>query len=403
MRVIGLMSGTSFDGIDAAAADLSLEDDAVILRPLGHVAAGYPSGLRQALAAVLPPAVTDVGEIARLDTLIGQAFAVAAARANTELCDGRAELVVSHGQTVFHWIEDGRAHGSLQLGEPAWIAEALDVAVVSHLRNRDIAAGGQGAPLVSVFDVLLLGPGPPVRAALNIGGVANLTVIPIDGDPIAFDTGPGNALIDAAARHYSGGELAFDVDGRMAGRGRVVQRLLAAFLADPYFGLAPPKSTGKEHFNRSLLLEILASVGDIDSADVLATVTELTAQTIADDCRRFGVAELVVSGGGTRNPTLMTRLAEAASEARIVLSDELGIPTMAKEAYAFALLGFLTVQGIPSTIPSCTGARRPSILGRVTPGPTGLPALTPSQPVPRRLVVVQAADQPPVLNTTSTK
>jgi 1,6-anhydro-N-acetylmuramate kinase len=195
MRVIGLMSGTSYDAIDAAAAGLSLVGDSVVLEPLGMVSAPYDEELREALAAALPPAATTLAEVCRLDTLIGQAFAAAAVRANDELCDGRAELVASHGQTVYHWVADGAVHGTLQLGQPAWIAEATGLPVVADFRPRDIAAGGQGAPLVSLVDLLWLRGRSGTPVALNLGGIANLTA----PDGTAFDTGPACALIDAAA------------------------------------------------------------------------------------------------------------------------------------------------------------------------------------------------------------
>ncbi|EFL37400.1 anhydro-N-acetylmuramic acid kinase [Streptomyces griseoflavus Tu4000] len=194
MRVIGLMSGTSHDAVDAAAADLVLEGDSLLLTPLGMVSAPYPEELRSALTAALPPASTTMRDVCRLDTRIGQAFAALATRADRELCDGRADLIVSHGQTVYHWVEQGRVHGTLQIGSPSWIAEATGRPVVSDLRTRDVAAGGQGAPLVSVVDVMWLRGRPGVPAALNLGGIANLTVAGAAGDPVAFDTGPANAL-----------------------------------------------------------------------------------------------------------------------------------------------------------------------------------------------------------------
>jgi anhydro-N-acetylmuramic acid kinase len=199
------MSGTSFDAIEAAAAQLRLEGETLVMRPLGSRSTPYDTELRTALASALPPAATSAEVVCKLDTRLGQAFAAAAAETAEELCDGRADLVVSHGQTVFHWVEGGRALGTLQLGQPAWIAERTGSPVVSDLRSRDVAAGGQGAPLVSLFDVLLLGRGPETRAALNLGGIANLTIVPAGGSALAFDVGPANALIDAAVVHLSGG------------------------------------------------------------------------------------------------------------------------------------------------------------------------------------------------------
>ncbi len=206
LRVVGLMSGTSYDAIDAAAADLALDGDTLVLTPLGMISTVYENGLRAELAGALPPAATDLATVCRLDTHIGQAFAAAAVRADRELCDGRADLIASHGQTVYHWAETGRVHGTLQIGEPAWIAEATGLPVVSGFRTRDVAAGGQGAPLVSVFDVMWLRGRPGVPVALNLGGIANVTVVADGaggGAPRAFDTGPANALIDGAVRELA--------------------------------------------------------------------------------------------------------------------------------------------------------------------------------------------------------
>lgn len=227
MRVIGLMSGTSHDAVDAAAADLTLQDDSLLLTPLGMVSDPYPAELRNALTAALPPAATTMKDVCLLDTRIGQVFAALAARADRELCDGRAGLVASHGQTVYHWAEQGRVHGTLQIGSPAWIAEATGCPVVSDLRSRDVAAGGQGAPLVSIVDVMWLHGRPSRPAALNLGGIANLTVAAGTGDPVAFDTGPGQRprRRGGARPHQRPAGLR---PGRGAGRARQHRRRPAA-------------------------------------------------------------------------------------------------------------------------------------------------------------------------------
>jgi anhydro-N-acetylmuramic acid kinase len=390
--VIGLMSGTSFDAIDAAVADIELEGEVLRLRPLGSLSAPYDDDLREELAAALPPAPTTFETVCRLDTLIGQAFAELAAEAIARF--GAADLIASHGQTLFHWVDGGRVRGTLQMGQPAWIAERTGVPVVSDLRSRDVAAGGQGAPLVSLLDALLLADRPGVPAALNLGGIANVTILPPaaraeaargggeaaergrETAPVAFDVGPGNALIDAAARHFTG--ASHDVDGRLAAAGRVIPKLLDRLLADPYYARPAPKSTGKEHFNAAYLEGAL----DHDAADVLATLTRLTARTVAHATR--GVTELVVSGGGVKNPTLMAALGEE-TDATVVTSDALGLPAQDKEAYAFAVLGFLTAHGLPGTLPSATGARQARVLGSLTPGVGGLTNLREAVPSPRAL------------------
>lgn len=388
MRVIGLMSGTSHDAVDAAAADLTLQGDSLLLTPLGMVSAPYPEDLRTALAAALPPAPTTMKDVCRLDTRIGQAFAAVAVRADRELCHGRAELVASHGQTVYHWVELGRVHGTLQIGSPAWIAEATGCPVVSDLRSRDVAAGGQGAPLVSIVDAMWLHGRPGVPAALNLGGIANLTSTTCTGDVVAFDTGPANALIDAAVHALTDGRLDYDADGALAARGSVDGALLHRLLDEPYYAKPPPKTTGKELFHWPYLRAALAGREWLPTEDVVATVTELTARTVADAVRSAGASEVIASGGGTRNPTLMAMLRTALRDTPLRTSDDLGLPSAAKEAYAFAVLGFLTAHGLAGTVPSCTGARHPSILGSITPGrrPLRLPEPAPTSPVRLRTV-----------------
>ncbi|MEU0965773.1 anhydro-N-acetylmuramic acid kinase [Streptomyces sp. NPDC005917] len=379
MLVIGLMSGTSHDAVDAAAAELRLAGDTLLLKPLGMVSTPYDDELREALARALPPAAVPLARVCLLDTRIGQAFAAAAVRADRELCGGRAELVASHGQTVFHWAEGGRVHGTLQLGQPAWIAEATGLPVVADFRPRDVAAGGQGAPLVSLVDLLWLCGRPGTPVALNIGGIANLTA----PDGTAFDTGPGCALMDAAAREFTGGRLAYDVDGALAARGRPYGPLLDRLLGDPYYALPAPKTTGKELFHAGYW----RAPEGLSAEDALATLTELTARTVADSVRGAGATEVIASGGGTRNPVLMRMLRSLLTEIPVRVSDELGLPSAAKEAYAFAVLGFLTAHGLPGTAPAATGARHPSVLGSLTPGRGGvrLPPPAPNPPVRLRI------------------
>ncbi|MEV7323955.1 anhydro-N-acetylmuramic acid kinase [Streptomyces sp. NPDC093970] len=391
MRVIGLMSGTSYDAIEAAAADLTLDGDTLLLRTLGHLSVPYPDDLRALIEAALPPAATTMRAVCELDTGVGRAFADAAGRALHELCDGDADLVVSHGQTMYHWVEDGSVHGTLQLGQPAWIAESTGLPVVSDLRGRDVAAGGQGAPLVGMTDTLLLRGLPGTPAALNLGGIANVTVLVPDAEPLAFDTGPANALLDAAVRHFTDGAAGYDEDGRRAAAGRTSPELLRVLLDDPYYRRAAPKSTGKELFHLPYLLRALEAAPTPAPDDVLATLTRLTAVTVADACRAQRVTELVVSGGGARNPVLMRMIGEELPGVRLRASDELGLPSDAKEALAFAVLGFLTVHGLPGTLPSGTGARRATVLGSITPGATPLRLPDPASRPPRLMRITASA------------
>ncbi|GAA2734590.1 anhydro-N-acetylmuramic acid kinase [Streptomyces nogalater] len=389
MRVIGLMSGTSYDAIEAAAADLALDGDTLLLRPLGHLCVPYPDDLRDHIAAALPPAPTTTRAVCALDTGIGQAFADAAGRALRDLCAGTADLVVSHGQTMHHWVEDGTVRGTLQLGQPAWIAEATGLPVVSDLRSRDVAAGGQGAPLVALTDALLLSGLPGTPAALNLGGIANVTVLVPGAEPLAFDTGPANALLDAAVHHFTDGAADYDEDGHRAAAGQVSPELLRVLLDDPYYRRPAPKSTGKEHFHLPYLRRALDTVPVPVTADVLATLTRLTAVTVADACRAHGVTRLVVSGGGTRNPVLMRMLAEELPDVPLRPSDDLGLPSAAKEALAFAVLGFLTAHGLPGVLPSGTGARRATVLGSITPGRSPLRLPEPAARPPRLLRITR--------------
>lgn len=390
MRVVGLISGTSMDGIDVAVADFQINGDQIDLTPLKAMVVEYEPELRTDLEAALPPAPTTSEALCRLDNEVGQAFARAAGQALSEF-SAPADLIVSHGQTLFHWVEDGHARGTLQIGQPAWIAEQTGLPVVADLRAADVAAGGQGAPLAAIFDVLLLQQRNRKCAAVNIGGIANLTAVGPGSDPIAFDTGPGNVLIDAAVRFVTDGQERFDRNGELAKRGAIHRALLDRLLADPYYRALPPKTTGREWFHRPYLLEALADVGPVAAEDLVTTVTFLTARTIADACRDNSVAEVIVSGGGAENPTLLEMLATELGGVAVHPIDDLGVSAAFKEAYFIALIGFLTINGLPGNVPSATGARNPKVLGSVLPGRNGLSLPPPAALSPKTLrIVVQA-------------
>ncbi len=383
MRVLGLISGTSHDGIDAAVVDFTAGDasaeSGVALQGtvLASTSVPYSPELRARLIAALPPAQTTLAEVAELDTLIGQAFAEVAADIAAEV--GGVDAVCSHGQTVYHWVDGAHALGTLQIGQPAWIAERVGAPVVSDIRIRDITAGGHGAPLVSFLDELLLRTRGGVSAALNLGGISNMTVVRPDG-LVAYDIGPANALVDAVIVEHALNPLGYDDDARIARTGRVDEALLTALLADPYYSLTPPKSTGKEHFHLGYVHEHLAAQRrEIPVEDVVRTFTELTVQTVARDVSAAGIGFLAVSGGGCRNPLILDGLRAALPGTQVVLADELGAPADSKEAILLALIGWCTMHGVAAIVPGGTGAREPRILGTITPGAG--PLVMP-QPVP---------------------
>ena len=392
LTVIGMISGTSYDAIDAGVADIWPEGDDLVLRPRGLHSRDLPPELRADIAAALPPHTTTLAQVCRLDTAIGQLFGAVAAAANVEFAGGDADLVVSHGQTVYHWVEGGHALGTLQLGAAAWVAAGCGLPVVSDLRTRDITVGGHAAPLASTLDALLLLADGVPRGALNLGGISNITVRDDRGQVIAYDIGPASALMDSVTADATGGAERMDTGGVRAARGTVDPVLLETFLAEPYYQLPAPKSTGKELFHADYVREVLSrhGGGEPTTDDLLATLTELTAVLVARACRLHQVSELVVAGGGARNPTLMRRIAALAAPAAVTLIDDYGLPAQGKEAYLFAVLGYLTLHGLPGTVASATGAREASVLGSITPGRSPLVLPPAASIAPRRLRVEPA-------------
>lgn len=366
MRVLGLLSGTSHDGIDVTVVDFVETDGALRGTVLHEDSVPYAPEIRARLVAALPPASTTFAEVCELDTLIGQAFAEVAAVAAASV--GGVDAVCTHGQTVFHWVDAGHALGTLQIGQPAWIAERVGAPVVSDVRIRDITVGGHGAPLVSFLDELLLRGRSGTSAAVNLGGIANITVVEGAGGISAYDVGPANALVDAVVVSERLHPRGYDEDAAIARTGTVDPELLDALLADPYFALPSPKSTGKEHFHLDYVRSAVDAHGPIAPADLVRTLTELTVRTVAHDVRAAGVGYLAVSGGGCRNPLILQGLRDALPEVEVVLADELGASADNKEAILFALIGWCTLHGVPAVVPGGTGAREPRILGTITPG-----------------------------------
>lgn len=391
MKVAGVMSGTSADGINVALVDI---DSAGIasgsrtrtkrptVRLIGQSEYPYPAKVRDAVLSAMNAVRASVADLARLNSLLGFLYADAV-MATQQRFRTRVDLIGCHGQTLYHQGElqpflGRKLSTTWQTGEAALIAARLGVPVVSDFRPADMAAAGKGAPLVPYLDYLWFRDRQIGRIVQNIGGIANLTAIPAGGRPndvLAFDTGPGNMVIDAVTQELFG--QTFDRAGKIAAAGEVKEPTLRQVLATRFFRKKPPKTAGREEFGREFVREFLRLCRPARKQDVVATATALTARSIADAVARFVVTrfgaghsfrELIVSGGGAKNPTLMAMLAEELAPKGIVLrfSDEFGLPSEAKEAVAFAVLAYETWHRRPSNVPSATGAKRPAILGKVT-------------------------------------
>jgi anhydro-N-acetylmuramic acid kinase len=359
---IGLMSGTSMDGIDAALVSLSKRR----CRLLGTVSAHYPEELKQRLLQLVRhPEFVAVDELGSLDNWVGECFLKATQELLRVTGTQSADVVAigSHGQTVRHQPDANRPF-SLQIGNPHLIASGSGITTVADFRRRDIALGGQGAPLVPAFHRWLFRKPRQDRVIVNIGGIANLTVLPGDRRKvIGFDSGPGNTLLDAWMRKTLG--IEFDVSGELAASGRVIQALLAAALDDSYFRRPPPKSTGLEYFNANWLSALLPAEYPPNEHDMMATLAEITAQSIADAIRTYGGSanEVFVCGGGVHNRHLMTRLTALLEHATVATTAECGLDPDWVEACAFAWLAMRCIQGQPGNLPAVTGARAEAVLG----------------------------------------
>jgi anhydro-N-acetylmuramic acid kinase len=369
--VVGLMSGTSLDGISAAVARFrDVSDGRIDADLLAYTSHAYTSAQRTRLTAALGGGTPS--EYCRLNFDLGGWLADAAVEVMAEAGIARDDIaaIATHGQTIWH--EPG--HSTWQWGEAAVIAERTGIDVISDFRVRDVAAGGQGAPLVPIADAMLFSSQSEWRGLQNLGGIGNVTVVPPHGQiegVRAFDTGPGVAVIDGVVRALWP-DLPYDVGGKLALEGKPNMRIVLELLKHPYFGAAPPKSTGRELFNSDYVQKLIATAhaAGASDEDVIATAVQLTAGSIADAYRRFiaePVREVLVSGGGAKNPALFAAIEKAAAPITVRHFDDMYFDGEAKEAVAFALLGYLHVTKRPGNVPSATGARGPRVLGKRTP------------------------------------
>jgi anhydro-N-acetylmuramic acid kinase len=385
LLVLGLMSGTSADGIDGVLVRLSETPSLAKVQGAFHHHRPFTAEQRAAVFALFGPPPVPPEAVCRMNFALGEWFAAAALEtlAAAGVSVAAVDVIGSHGQTVVHLPPGpGEAGSTLQLGEPAVIAERTGITTVADFRVRDVAAGGQGAPLVSYVDELLFRHPRRERAVLNLGGIANVTLLPPLGSgraPAAFDTGPGNMVLDWLAQRASGGALRCDEEGRLAGAGRVRAGLLDELLAgDDYFAAPAPKTTGRERFGAPYAERLWrrAEAMGVGDADLLATATALTAETVAGGLRRAGFgegeggagAEVIAGGGGTRNPVLMAEIERRLGGPALTTHAAYGIESQAKEALSFAILAAAAVRGQPNTVPDCTGARRAVVMGKILPG-----------------------------------
>lgn len=380
--MLGMMSGTSADGIDVALVKISGSAEAPHAR-LEHFADfSYPAAVREAVLRLANGVATTTREISQLNFRIGKIFADAALRACKRfgVSPNRVAMIGSHGQTIYHQgaasaFLGARVSSTLQIGEPAVIAERTGITTIGDFRPADMAAGGQGAPLVPFVDYLLYRDARAGRIALNIGGIANLTAIPAGARPqdlFAFDTGPGNMIIDALASHFSRGRLRYDRNAKLARRGRLNRALLNEMLAHSFFRKSPPKTAGREEFGSEYAERLIAKAKrrHIAPVDLIHTATAFTAATIAQACQKFvfprvRANELILAGGGARNPLLVAYLAAFLPSLKLLPADAFGVPADAKEAFAFAVLAYVAWHQRANNLPSATGARHPAVLGKI--------------------------------------
>ena len=383
MLVLGMMSGTSADGIDVALARISGAPPNLNAKLLGHTSTKFPDALRKEILRVAEQHPISAGAHSQLNFRLGGLFADAtlAACRRFRVSPKRISLIGSHGQTIFHQGKPAPYFGAptpstLQIGEPSVIAARTGIPTVGDFRPADMALGGQGAPLVPYVDYLLYRHAKLGRVSLNLGGIANITVLPRAAKPqqvFAFDTGPANMLIDALVAHFTRGRQRFDKNAQLAAQGRSNPALLDELMRDPYLKLAPPKSTGREYYGHAYVKKILtlglryrATPNDLIRAATIFTTLSIVEALNRFVLRKTKINQLIVSGGGAHNPLILAQLSAALPGIEVVPSSRLGVPEDAKEAFAFALLAYETFHQRPANLPSATGARGPAILGKIS-------------------------------------
>ncbi|MFQ5456025.1 MAG: anhydro-N-acetylmuramic acid kinase [Nitrospirota bacterium] len=383
MKVIGLMSGTSVDGIDAALVDISDNGDKPDIKLIEFETYPYPEGMRERIIALSSTGRID--QVCHLNFYLGELFAEAAIgiakKGGYDLSD--IEIIGSHGQTIFHQPDyreelHYKIRSTLQIGEPSIIAERTGITTVADFRPRDIAAGGEGAPLTPYLHYHLFKDRLLSRLIINIGGISNITYMPAGTDMseiIAFDTGPGNMLIDGLVEVLFNEKLKMDINGEIAERGSIIEPLLSEFLEDPFVNKTPPKTTGREVYGLNLIKDIQKKVNtlNISVEDLIATITAFTSRSISLNCKRFilpegEVSEAIIGGGGTKNNMLMKMLKSDLKPIPVRKFEDYRLSDKAIEAMAFALLAYGTIHGIPNNIPSATGAKNEVIMGKIIPG-----------------------------------
>jgi anhydro-N-acetylmuramic acid kinase len=378
MRVVGLMSGTSADGVDAAVVEI----DRGKVRLLGFDSIAYPAALRRQILDLCRPETARLDDICHYNFVLGEVFADAVIKlcSKSGISLSSIDLIGSHGQTIYHQPSGKRYGGrtirsTLQIGEPSVIAQCTGVTTIADFRPCDMAAGGEGAPLVPYADYVLFKHNRLTRTVQNIGGIANVTFLPAgctQDEIIAFDTGPGNMVIDGVINLITGGRKRCDAGGKMAARGTVDKRLLCELLRHPFFRRRPPKSTGREEFGADFAERVYrqACKKGLADADIVATVTALTAKSIAQAYQRFLSVipdELILCGGGSHNHTLVEMLHAEMPDVKMLSTDDFGISVDAKEAVSFAILAWATIKGMTNNVPAATGAKKPVILGKIVP------------------------------------